>query len=315
MPIQFTCPHCGQTTNVADQYAGQSGPCAHCGKTIMIPSPQFGSPFDAGSPPPRRGLSTGWIVFIVLASVGAVMLVCGGIMAALLLPAVQAAREAARRIACSNNMKQIGLAIYNYAQANKCYPPAYVADKNGKPLYSWRVLILPYMECDYQYRQFHLDESWDSPHNMSLASQMPRCFCCPSAFAAGSGSVTCYAMIVGPHAFGNGAKPRRPAEIKDAQSNTIMMVEAVGEKIPWTAPIDVDAADVVSIQTADVNNPLPIKGISSCHSRGANVLMGDGSVQFLSSTIDKKALKAMTTIDGGEKENFPNSGLLKEDED
>ena len=95
MPIQFTCPHCGTNTNVADQYVGQSGPCINCGKTVTIPGASIGVPFDAGGLPPRRGLSTGWIVFIVLASIGAVVLVCGGILTALMLPAVSSAREAA----------------------------------------------------------------------------------------------------------------------------------------------------------------------------------------------------------------------------
>ncbi len=75
-----------------------------------------------------------------------VFLVCSGILAGLLLPAVQAAREAARRVQCSNNLKQIGLALHNYNAAYKSLPPPYTVDANGQKLHSWRTLILPFIE-------------------------------------------------------------------------------------------------------------------------------------------------------------------------
>jgi hypothetical protein len=252
----------------------------------------------AGSLPPRRGLSA---VRTVLISIVAVVLVCGGLWAALQLLVVLAQREAAKERECPNNLKRIAFAFHNYAQANNCFPPAYVADKNGKPMYSWRVLILPYVEQNGLFQKFRLDEPWDSPHNLPLASQMPDCFCCPIAFAPGSGSTTCYAMVVGPHAFGNGSKPRTFGEIKDGLPTTIMLVEAIGAKIPWSAPVDIDINDIASIQEIDVNAPGTTKGISGCHRGGAFVVFCDGAICLLNPGIDKKALRAMLTIDGGEK--------------
>ncbi|MEZ6114117.1 MAG: DUF1559 domain-containing protein [Pirellulaceae bacterium] len=83
----------------------------------------------------------------------------------MLLPAVQTAREAARRSQCSSNLKQIELALHNYHDTFKSFPPAYIADANGRPMHSWRVLILPFMEQRELYDQCRFDEPWDGPNN------------------------------------------------------------------------------------------------------------------------------------------------------
>src|SRR5208282_3843573 len=75
-----------------------------------------------------------------------------------------------RRASCLNSLKQIALALNNYHEANDCFPPAYVADKSGKPSYSWRVLILPYLEYDSLYRMCDLTQPWDSPKNKRNSS-------------------------------------------------------------------------------------------------------------------------------------------------
>ena len=94
------------------------------------------------------------------------------VLIALLLPAVQAAREAARRSQCVNNLKQIGLAMHNYhAQQNK-FPGAAITNKQGKPLLSWRVAILPLLDQQGLYEKFKLDEPWDSPHNRALLTSI-----------------------------------------------------------------------------------------------------------------------------------------------
>ncbi|MBM4090163.1 MAG: DUF1559 domain-containing protein, partial [Planctomycetes bacterium] len=99
-----------------------------------------------------------------------------GILVALLLPAVQSAREAARRTSSSNNLKQIALAMHNYHDVYKKFPPRASLDANGKPLLSWRVHILPFVEEVALYEQFKLDEPWDSPHNSQLIDKMPRVY-------------------------------------------------------------------------------------------------------------------------------------------
>ena len=92
------------------------------------------------------------------------------ILIALLLPAVQQVREAARRTTSMNDMRQIVLAIHNYDAANLSFPPA--KGRAGQEL-SWRVHILPYLDEMQLYEQFNLDEPWNSPHNLTLVDKMP----------------------------------------------------------------------------------------------------------------------------------------------
>ena len=94
------------------------------------------------------------------------------------------AREAAVRAQCTNNEKQIMLAMHNYHDVNGSFPPAFSRGKDGKPLLSWRVLLLPFLDQKALYDQFHLDEAWDSPHNRALVSKMPEVFHCPAEKAA-----------------------------------------------------------------------------------------------------------------------------------
>jgi prepilin-type processing-associated H-X9-DG protein len=212
-----------------------------------------------------------------------------------LLPAVQAAREAARRMQCNNNLKQISLALHNYATANKCFPPAYIADKNGKPMHSWRVLILPYLEQQGLSSQYRFDEPWNSPNNKRVADMAMKVFQCPTHPHDPTSCTTDYMMVVGPHTISDGPHGRKFSEITDGTSNTIMLVEVANSNTPWAEPKDLKFEDI------DFTiNGAHRQGIGSDHPIGANVAMCDGSVQFLSSTINPQLIKAMLTIDGGE---------------
>src|SRR5207253_3651309 len=92
-------------------------------------------------------------------------------LVAILLPAVQAVRESAARAQSSNNLKQLGLALHNYLDFYQSFPPAVVRDADGNPLYSGRVLLLPFMGQENLYRSFDLTQAWDSPRNQAI-SQM-----------------------------------------------------------------------------------------------------------------------------------------------
>ncbi|MBN2022373.1 MAG: DUF1559 domain-containing protein [Pirellulales bacterium] len=282
MSILFTCPHCGTQTNVADEYAGQTGPCAACGKPITVPG---GASCAAG---PAKSSSSGWI--IVLAVVGGVgvlmLLVCAG----LLLPAVQAAREAARRVACVNNMRQIGLGLMNFEAAHKRYPNySDPRAPEGEPI-SWRVELLPQMEQGYLHDQYDPNQPWDSPVNGTIADPMPTIYRCPSSGNAAP-LETDYLGVSGPGAVFQEKGNVSMKDIRDGASNTIVVIESHPSGIHWMEPADAKTEDF---------DPLGASPLSSAHPGVANAVFADGSVRSLSDDIDPAALKAMTTIQGGE---------------
>ncbi len=203
------------------------------------------------------------------------------VMAALLLPAVQSAREAARRTHSSNNMKYIVLAMHNYHDANNAFPPAYSADKEGKPLLSWRVHILPYLECEDLYKQFHLDEPWDSEHNKKLIEKMPAVYRSPNSTAAPGETV--YLTIRGKNTVFSGAKGCKIAQITDGLSNTIVLVEAPDQAaVPWTKPDDFEF---------DPENPS--KGLFGMRPGAFIAGFADGAVRTIGQSIDPEILKAL----------------------
>ena len=166
MGTQLTCPHCGEMNVVADDSAGQTGQCIHCGKELGTPTAEscnLRSPF-------RRAAK----FLLVLAGI---VLVVG-----LLSPLYCSAPEASRRLACSNNLKNIALAMHNYEQAYRCFPPAYVPDKHGKPMHSWRVLLLPFLEKQALYSQYRFNEPWNSPNNRKVTDRATALYQCPSQF-------------------------------------------------------------------------------------------------------------------------------------
>lgn len=299
MPIQFICPHCGTQTNVADQYAGQTGPCASCGQTVTVPGPSVVGSQYPGPPGKQKSSSTPVVVILVCVLGG--LVICGGIMAALLLPAIQAAREAARRAQCINNMKQISIAIQNYHGVYKSFPPAYVADENGKPMHSWRVLILPFLEGETIYEQYDFDQPWDSPHNLALAEMMPQVFRCPSSMS-GVVAETNYMAVTGPDTLFPDGKTRSDRDITDGLSNTIMLVEVAGSGVHWTEPIDVDIAALTQgMRDAQENLLADADTVyaSSEHPGVVNVAFADCHVEAMDSSTSPVLLKEMATIDDG----------------
>jgi prepilin-type processing-associated H-X9-DG protein len=209
------------------------------------------------------------------------------VLSAALIEGVQKTRESATRIKSMNNLKQIGLAMHNYHDTNGKFPPAAIFDKDGKPLLSWRVLILPYIEQDNLYKEFHLDEPWDSEHNKKLLAKIPPVYG-PLDEKGPKGTDTYYQAFIGKSAFFEGKKGLTFADFTDGTSNTIMIVEAA-KPVPWSKPEDIpfDAGKLVP-------------KVGGLFPNGFNAAFCDGSVRFFSKKIPEDILRALITRNGGE---------------
>jgi hypothetical protein len=210
------------------------------------------------------------------------------ILVGLLVPAVQKTRAAAERVGSSNNLHQMSLGMLNMADSNKgVMPAAAIYSKEGKPLLSWRVAILPYVEQDNLYKEFHLDEPWDSEHNKKLLAKMPKIYLRPGA--APGETMTHYRVFHGPGAAFEGKEGVNfPAGFTDGSSQTILVVEAE-EGVPWTKPDELPFDEKKDLP------PLGLKGNDYFV-----VAMADGSVHVVRKSISKETLKAAITRNAGD---------------
>jgi prepilin-type processing-associated H-X9-DG protein len=238
--------------------------------------------------------------------------------AALLLPAVQQAREAARRTQSMNNLKQIGLAMHNFHDTFNHFPPGTIPSKKLKPeeRQSWLVPLLPYMDQAALYNEMkvNLRESavWDDDDLQNANRLKISVFVNPShkeGFEEGEPATTDYAGWAG---VGKDAptekckankkgifgydRTTRMADITDGTSNTVMVSDVVAEgRGPWAQG---GPATIRALTTSPyVNGP---DGIGSPHKGGFHVLLADGSVRFMSEEVDEDILEALATRAGGE---------------
>jgi RNA polymerase sigma factor (sigma-70 family) len=202
--------------------------------------------------------------------------------------AVEKVREAAARAQSQNNLKQIGIAFHIYHDAYKHLPAHAIYSKDGKPLLSWRVAILPFIEEAPLYNQFKLDEPWDSPHNKKLIPLMPKIYEPLGGAKAGEGR-TFLQVVTGPDTIFEGEKPMKLAQITDGTSNTLLVIEAK-EAVEWTRP-----ADLVLPKEKD-----KAPAVGGTFKGGINALFCDGSVRFLRPDLPAELLRAIITPRGSE---------------
>jgi prepilin-type N-terminal cleavage/methylation domain-containing protein len=171
-----------------------------------------------------------------------------GVLAALLLPAVQKVREAGNRLQCANHLKQLGLALHNYHDGHSSFPPGVVADssnlRNGR--HSGLVFLLPYLEQQALYQRYNFSLTWRDPANLAVGQTRVAAFLCPSGpndvpqDGGFAGAASDYAFCKGAQAYlcwfgtiraGAGLfdvnSSRRMADIRDGASQTFAMGEAV----------------------------------------------------------------------------------------
>ncbi len=226
-------------------------------------------------------------------TVAFVTLIMGAMLIGFLLPSGRK-RSPGDRILCGNNLKEIGTALQVYSDQYGSLPPAYVADASGRPIHSWRALLLPYIDGDLA-KAYSFDEPWDGPNNRQLMKRIPSVYHCPADQRATSGA-TSYVAIVGNETMWPFANARKLSEVTDGLSNTIVLVEATGLDIPWLEPRDLEFAKL----NFKVNDPAT-PGIGSQHEAVANILFADGTTRTLAPQTPADTLRAMLTIDGGER--------------
>ncbi len=202
-------------------------------------------------------------------------------------------RSRADRTQSMNNLKQIALAMHGYHDANKRLPPAGLSninDPTGKPLLSWRVAILPYIDQQPLFQQFDLTQPWDHPTNKRLISQMPNIYIVPGT--ENKDGMTHYRVLVGPQTMFEPNQRITLVGVTDGTSNTIMAVEAA-EGTVWTRPDDLPF---------NPNGPLPKFGTSP---DGFLAAFGDGTVRFIRAGTPENDIRALITRNGGENVTLP----------
>jgi prepilin-type N-terminal cleavage/methylation domain-containing protein/prepilin-type processing-associated H-X9-DG protein len=260
------------------------------------------------------------------------------ILIALLLPAVQQVREAARRMRCKNNLKQIGLALHNYHDTAGSLPPQAVVDRSGPEetgWWSWRVRILPQLEQNALYQQFDLREDiWANANKYKpYTSRKIEVFMCPSDphveriaesfeyFPDGEAyALTSYfgSRGSGESSPDDGVFPAvnhtvALKDITDGTSQTILIGERPADSSLewgwWAAGVGIDGEGLgdhvldawEGFYSGDLSDTAAdVTHFWSAHSGGAQFALCDGSVRFLSYAMDRDVFTALTTRDGGE---------------
>jgi hypothetical protein len=247
------------------------------------------------NPPPARpsgnsSMSTLTIVLIVMLVLLVPMCICGIVGgAALLLPAVQAGREAARIAKSSQNLRQIGVALHTYHDVWKTLPPAFQPDQGGQPGTSWRTAILPQLEQKPLFDQYDMSAAWNDPRNAAVVNTPLTVFQSPRDESR-MANRTSYVVVRGPGTVFPGSQARDMASMTRGASQTILVLEIRNSDIAWAEPRDVD----IDSLTTDPSAP-------NCVNMNAGVLAlsGDGAVRTLRGmTLEK--LKALVMCEGTE---------------
>ncbi|HSG71636.1 MAG TPA: DUF1559 domain-containing protein [Planctomycetaceae bacterium] len=220
-----------------------------------------------------------------------------GIVGVWFASTVETAREAARQSACQGRLNQMLLAFHNYHDHFGSFPPAYFADAEGKPMHSWRVLILPFLEEGDVYEQYDFNEPWNGPNNSKLADQINlHLFHCPSKPDPPGSALTDYVLVVGAETAFPGSKSTTFDDFRDGLENSILLVEIANSDIHWMEPRDLNF-QAMSFRVDDASQP----SISSPHPAGPAVVFGDRITTYrLDASLRPETLKALMTVSGGE---------------
>jgi hypothetical protein len=203
---------------------------------------------------------------------------------------IETAKRQSASARSSNNLRNIALAMHDYEIRNKHFPLPGSLSPQGKPLLSWRVEILPAVDQSALYKEFHLDEPWDSPHNRTLINKMPDVYRLSASQNKEPGR-TNYLLPVGNGAGFAADKPTEMKDITDGTSNTIMIVEVDDDHAAiWTKPDD-----------WQFDPQEPAKGLGRFFNGNFNAGFFDGHTLLIPASTDSKTLKALFTRAAGDK--------------
>ncbi len=225
----------------------------------------------------------------VLSIIGSLMVL--GFLILCLLPATPSAREAAKRMQCSNNIKNLAVSLLQDEQSRGSYMPVNLQIDNG-PLLSWRVELLPFLERRDLFETYDRTKAWDSEQNFKVTAVKEPPFVCPSNPQPRDETGRHFTAYARP--AGDQVRTAVGGQFEVSRSNTIAIVEACGQNIVWTEPRDAP----ISAATVGINLPGHRQGtsggaLSSYHTGGATAAMLDGSTRFLSKSVDKVILERM----------------------
>jgi prepilin-type processing-associated H-X9-DG protein len=211
-----------------------------------------------------------------------------------LLPDV-GSHPSGRLAACTNNLKQVGMALQMYETDHGCFPPVYTTDAAMKPLHSWRTLLLPYLEQEALLKKVRLNEPWNSLNNRSVTQIQEMLFQCPSDAALGPYD-TSYVAVIAPGSIWSVPGGAKRSDIKDDPHDTVLFVEMHNSGIPWAEPRDLDLSNL----PPGITKQNLLQSLSN-HAGGFNAVFADGHEEFIREDIPWADFEAMLTIAGGEK--------------
>lgn len=335
MPILFVCPFCHTRSRVDDRFAGESGPCAECGKTVTIPGKKKPSRAESvaadspapltdvdnrlananleqapvGSPPPPLPRATigdrskKLVAGLFSKSLGCLsILVALGVFSVLasffVVPKIQKGFQTRQRTMAMANIQQIAEALNAYRREHGSYPTPTVVDSAGKPLYSWRVLILPQLGYLQLYKQFQLDQTWDSPTNNNITMQMPPVFACPNNPLAVSLHESNFVLLVGDGTLFPSAGPIDVDKMSDPDDETLLVVETLNGGKKWTEPNDLDVSKGVQLGSR------PMVDIGGNYPDCAVAATVDGKAIAIDPKVTGSMLDALITPNGREAVNM-----------
>jgi hypothetical protein len=194
----------------------------------------------------------------------------------------------------ANNLRQIALAMNSFHQQNGHFPGAAIRGPDGRPLLSWRVAILPYIEAEDLYKQFRLDEPWDSPHNLALLPKMDATYTDPDHDR--SDGLTRFQVYAGPGSAFEAPRPHNLAEFVNGPDKTLLVTEGE-QRVPWTKPMDLPfGPDVILVRPFERyrgNRPafLAVAADACCH--------------IVATATPEETLRALITRNGNKKADWP----------